>query len=993
MVMAYPTRRSLRMAGQEDPEHGRSPPRNGANGNGKMLPRRRDSGEETASEDEVMGPRRSKRIHLSNYRPIDKGILVAQAIPLTGMDMYSRVKSGARQHYNDDGLRVRQPRNSTAGNEMDNGTDHGEEDSDHDEHEDSEDRSRGYNLRRHRAQPQFFVIERKESRRKSQIESHHERRHHSHRRDRHHRRHSRRAAHSPRSYSTTPSSSDNEMDHRKKRDDGDPDARFERRRVRSMACARREVLPVNFTNADLELLGLKDRIRAGGNVADIDPMYIDKTTTFEHVGGLDSHIRQLKEMIVFPLLYPEMFSQFGITPPRGVLFYGPPGTGKTLLARALANECSKAGGKRVAFFMRRGADCLSKWVGESERQLRLLFDQAYQLRPSIIFFDEVDGLAPIRSSRQDQIHSSIVSTLLALMDGLDSRQEVVVIGATNRIDSIDPALRRPGRFDREFPFHLPNKSARRDIVQIHTKSWNPPLWPAMIESLAEQTVGFSGADLRGLCTEAVLNAVRRKYPQIYSTQERIGIDTHQLRPTAIDFQVALSNMTPTAARARQPLAWPLSDAIRPLLNNQLETFLLQLTKVFSHFQPHFDKQQVTFGTKQDEKQTSAIVSKSAIFRPRLLLSGRPSQGHISHLAPAVLHNLEDFRIHPLSIASVFGGGDFQSPEDAIHKIVTEAARTAPSVLYCPDLDQLLQIASSTLRIVIQLAIEGIKPDLPVLLLATCRQPSQKVFSHSHMIRDMFRNQVGQIYDMRDPDQNERRQFFAPLFTLKSPESCVAVCESTMSSTNGSLSPSEMPTVMQIPTQQVHMTEAEKASLFLKEEVILREMRVFLRDVLNRLLRDRRFGVFSRPVDRDDAPDYYEIIESPMDLSLMMSKIDRHEYQSVGDFVTDIDLIAKNALEYNPETDNNSRQVRHRACALRDACATFIDSELDPDFERQCLSIKQSRKVRKIDAKKTAPAFIYTPNTEQRPVSAQSMEPHPASATVSTIEQPKHSDYL
>jgi SpoVK/Ycf46/Vps4 family AAA+-type ATPase len=131
-------------------------------------------------------------------------------------------------------------------------------------------------------------------------------------------------------------------------------------------------------------------------------------------------IQQLKEMVMLPLLYPEVFDKFAITPPRGVLFYGPPGTGKTLVARALANTCSQ-GGQRVSFFMRKGADCLSKWVGEAERQLRLLFEQAKLMQPSIIFFDEIDGLAPVRSSKQDQIHSSIVSTLLALMDGLDNR--------------------------------------------------------------------------------------------------------------------------------------------------------------------------------------------------------------------------------------------------------------------------------------------------------------------------------------------------------------------------------------------------------------------------------------------------------------------------------------------------------------------------------------------------------------------------------------------
>ncbi|KAB7495101.1 ATPase family AAA domain-containing protein 2 [Armadillidium nasatum] len=160
--------------------------------------------------------------------------------------------------------------------------------------------------------------------------------------------------------------------------------------------------------------------------------------------------------------------------------------------------------------MRKGADCLSKWVGESERQLRLLFDQAYQMRPSIIFFDEIDGLAPVRSSRQDQIHSSIVSTLLALMDGLDSRGEVVVIGATNRIDAIDPALRRPGRFDREFHFPLPSVKARSQILNIHTHNWSPRPSKRLLHFLSEQTVGYCGADLKALCAEATLIALRFK---------------------------------------------------------------------------------------------------------------------------------------------------------------------------------------------------------------------------------------------------------------------------------------------------------------------------------------------------------------------------------------------------------------------------------------------------------------------------------------------------
>lgn len=192
----------------------------------------------------------------------------------------------------------------------------------------------------------------------------------------------------------------------------------------------------------------------GGKIQPIAPETMDPTIKFEAVGGLKEHVQCLKEMVLLPMMYPEVFARFQIQPSKGVLFHGPPGTGKTLLARALANECS-FGSKKVSFFMRKGADLLSKWIGESEKQLRVLFEQAAEKKPSIIFFDELDGLAPVRSGRQDQVHASIVSTLLALMDGLTNRGEIIVIGATNRIDAIDPALRRPGRFDRELFFPLP----------------------------------------------------------------------------------------------------------------------------------------------------------------------------------------------------------------------------------------------------------------------------------------------------------------------------------------------------------------------------------------------------------------------------------------------------------------------------------------------------------------------------------------------------------
>lgn len=185
-----------------------------------------------------------------------------------------------------------------------------------------------------------------------------------------------------------------------------------------------------------------------------EPLAIDKEIDWSKVGGLEEYVTKLKEMVFLPLMYPEVFKRLKVSPPKGVIFYGPPGTGKTLVARALANSCS-VGEKQIAFFFRKGADVLSKYVGEAEKRLKMLFEQARAAQPAIIFFDEIDGLAPVRSSKQDQVHSSIVSTLLGLMDGLDDRGQIIIVGATNRIDHIDPALRRPGRFDREFIFKLP----------------------------------------------------------------------------------------------------------------------------------------------------------------------------------------------------------------------------------------------------------------------------------------------------------------------------------------------------------------------------------------------------------------------------------------------------------------------------------------------------------------------------------------------------------
>ncbi|KAK9159510.1 hypothetical protein Syun_005851 [Stephania yunnanensis] len=313
--------------------------------------------------------------------------------------------------------------------------------------------------------------------------------------------------------------------------------------------------------------------------ADIQPLQVDESVSFDDIGGLSDYVDALKEMVFFPLLYPDFFEQYHITPPRGVLLCGPPGTGKTLIARALACAASKAG-KKVSFYMRKGADVLSKWVGEAERQLKLLFEEAQKNQPSIIFFDEIDGLAPVRSSKQEQIHNSIVSTLLALMDGLDSRGQVVLIGATNRIDAIDGALRRPGRFDREFNFPLPGLEARTEILDIHTRKWKRPPSKELKMELAASCVGYCGADLKALCTEAAIRAFREKYPQVYTSDDKFLIDVDSIKVEKYHFLEAMSTITPAAHRGSIVHSRPLSIVVAPFLSRHLQKVMDRISEIF-----------------------------------------------------------------------------------------------------------------------------------------------------------------------------------------------------------------------------------------------------------------------------------------------------------------------------------------------------------------------------------------------------------------------------
>eukprot|EP01126_Amoeba_proteus_P064557 TRINITY_DN9059_c0_g4_i2.p1 TRINITY_DN9059_c0_g4~~TRINITY_DN9059_c0_g4_i2.p1 ORF type:complete len:772 (+),score=175.82 TRINITY_DN9059_c0_g4_i2:144-2459(+) len=456
--------------------------------------------------------------------------------------------------------------------------------------------------------------------------------------------------------------------------------------------------------------------------ADICPIEIDQTVDWSQVGGLEHHIRALKEMVMFPLMYPELFQRFLVTPPKGVLFYGPPGTGKTLVARALANTCSKSG-QKVSFFMRKGADVLSKWIGEAERQLRLLFENAKQHQPSIIFFDEIDGLAPVRSSRQDQIHSSIVSTLLALMDGLDNRGQVVVIGATNRIDHIDSGLRRPGRFDREFLFTLPNVAGRRAILEIHTKDWVPPLTDLMKNILAQKSVGYCGADLKALCTEASLRSIRRTFPQIYESDDKVLVKPESLSVTMQDFLYAMKDISPASCRTSLHHSRPLPLHLRPIMGDFLEILLRQFNKMVPTDRNEEMRETPQYDSFEDVEKVFQMMQSHCsprYYRPRLLIMGPEGMGQVE-LGSALLYHLEEFPFFPLDHASLSSDLTTYSLEESLVEKVRLALRKVPSILYLPHLDGWWKLASGVLRQTLLDLLNDLDPSVPLCLIATCEK--------------------------------------------------------------------------------------------------------------------------------------------------------------------------------------------------------------------------------------------------------------------------------
>ena len=379
---------------------------------------------------------------------------------------------------------------------------------------------------------------------------------------------------------------------------------------------------------------------------------------YEDIGGLKEEVKKVREMIEIPLKRPELFERLGISPPKGVLMHGPPGTGKTLLAKAVANETD------AHFISIQGPEIMSKYVGGSEERLREFFEEAEENAPSIIFIDELDAIAPKREEVSGEVERRVVAQLLTLMDGLKSRGQVVVIGATNRVDSLDGALRRPGRFDREIEIGVPDKDGRREVLQIHTRGM--PLDEKVdLDEIAEITHGFVGADLQSLCKESAMRVIRRVLSEIKGDEE---IPQETLKKMIInknDFKEALKEIQPSALRevmVQVPdIKW---DDIGGLESAKQE--LIEAVEWPLKYPENFEK----FGVKPPKG---------------VLIYGPPGTGK-TLLAKAVANESESnfIAIKGPELLSKWVG----ESEKGVREVFRKARQTAPTVIFFDEIDSI-----------------------------------------------------------------------------------------------------------------------------------------------------------------------------------------------------------------------------------------------------------------------------------------------------------------
>ena len=427
--------------------------------------------------------------------------------------------------------------------------------------------------------------------------------------------------------------------------------------------------------------------------------------SYEDIGGLSDQLGRVREIIELPLKHPELFERLGIHPPKGVLLHGPPGTGKTLIARAVANESG------ANFFSINGPEIMSKYYGQSEQKLREIFLKAEESEPSIIFIDEIDSIAPKREEVQGEVERRVVAQLLTLMDGLKERGHVIVIGATNRIDAVDPALRRPGRFDREINIGVPDKKGRKEILSIHTRGMPFGMEEEkkieFLDEIAGLTYGFVGADLAALARESAMNALRRYLPEIDLDKPIPTEILEKMQVTDEDFREALKTIEPSSLRevtVEVPtITWDDIGGLESVKSELRETVELPLLRpdVF--------------------KRLGIRAAKG------FLLYGPPGVGK-TLLAKAVANesNANFISVKGPEVLSKWVG----ESEKAVREIFKKAKQVAPTIVFFDEIDSIAPRRGQygdtgvTERIVNQLltSLDGVEVLQGVVVLAATNRP-------------------------------------------------------------------------------------------------------------------------------------------------------------------------------------------------------------------------------------------------------------------------------
>ncbi|MHA1550524.1 MAG: CDC48 family AAA ATPase [Candidatus Heimdallarchaeaceae archaeon] len=423
--------------------------------------------------------------------------------------------------------------------------------------------------------------------------------------------------------------------------------------------------------------------------------------SYEDIGGLHQEILKIREMVELPLKFPQLFEKLGIDPPKGVLLHGPPGCGKTLVARAVANE------SEAHFIVINGPEIMSKFYGESEQRLRSIFKDAEDNSPSIVFIDELDAIAPKREDVTGEVERRVVAQLLALMDGLVARGQVIVIGATNRPNAVDPALRRPGRFDREIEIHVPDRDSREEILLIHTRGM-PLTQDVDLKTLANITHGYVGADLEALAREAAMKTLRRVLPSVNLSEGSIPSEVlDQLEVTHDDFLSGFKEITPTALRE----VYVESPNVPWTEVGGLEQAIIEI------------REAIEWPLTQKD-----AFKRIGIKPPRgILLYGPPGCGK-TLLAKAVATESEAnfISIKGPEVLSKWVG----ESEKAIREVFRKARLAAPSIIFFDEIDSLIPVRGTssdsnvTERVISQLLTEldGLEELKDIVVLAATNRP-------------------------------------------------------------------------------------------------------------------------------------------------------------------------------------------------------------------------------------------------------------------------------